>query len=214
MLTSRTATLAKELEELYQKRRADMPFHGWHHVYFVAKKAVQFAAEFDVDRELVEAAALTHDLNYLVEVNSEPEIGKELRAQYLTSAGFSTGAMNEIESLVMQEHTATRHGDISDAAKALSDADTLFKALPVTPIVFAGHFLTENHVDIRTLAAKIVREQRPLMNKGIYFYTTVAKEKYLRWANTNLKLWENVLMALDDEDVSEMLDIARGLKAL
>jgi uncharacterized protein len=214
MITPRTTRLATELEKLYQARSSDMLFHGWHHIYFVTKKAVQFAEEFDVDKEIIEAAALTHDLNYVVEVNSEPEAGKELRAKYLSEAGFSPEEVIKIDHVVMQEHTATRHAGISDSAKALSDADTLFKALPVTPIIFAGHFITENHINIRKLANKVVSEQKPLMEEGIYFYTTAAKTKYLEWASINLKLWENVQDALDDEDVSEMLSIARNLKAI
>jgi uncharacterized protein len=214
MTTSRTTTLADALKTLYQERSDDMLFHGWHHIYFVAKKAVTFARELGVETELVEAAALTHDLNYVVSVNSEPEAGKELRANYLQEAGFSSSEITNIEDLVMQEHTATRHKDISDAAKALSDADTLFKALPVTPIIFAGHFITENNTDIQRLAAKVVREQRPLMDGDIYFYTSSAKAKYMKWAQTNLVLWENVQEALRDADVSEMLQIAREFKAI
>lgn len=88
MTTHRTTKLAAELEKLYKERSPDMLYHGWHHVYFVAKKAVIFAKELDVDIELVEAATLMHDLNYLVEVNSNPEVGKEIRERYLVSAGF------------------------------------------------------------------------------------------------------------------------------
>lgn len=214
MITHRTTVLTTELEKLYKERSAEMLFHGWHHIYFVAKKAVEFAREFDVDVELVEAAALTHDLNYLVEPNSEPEIGKELRVEYLIKSGFSDQEAAKIDSLVMEEHTATRTAQISDAAKALSDADTLFKALPVTPILLAGHFLTENHIDIGRLANKVVDEQKPLMEQGIYFYTQTAKDKYMGWAETNFKLWENVKVSLDDEDVQDMLNIAKDLKVI
>lgn len=214
MISSRTTALAAELEKLYQDRSADMLFHGWHHISFVAKKAVIFAKEFDVNVELVEAAALTHDLNYIVEVNSEPGAAKDIRATYLSEADFSTDEITEIENMITEEHTATRHANISDAAKALSDADTLFKALPVTPILFAGHYITENHVDISKLAHKIVSEQKPLMDQHIYFYTDTAKAKYLAWAEINLKLWENVKNALDDEDVAEMLGVARQLKVI
>jgi len=214
MVTSRIAKLASELEKLYRDRSAEMLFHGWHHISFVAKKAVSFAEEFDVDKELIEAAALTHDLNYIVESNSEPEAGKDLRAKYLSEAGFLPGEIAEIDALVMEEHTSTRHAHISDSAKALNDADTLFKALPITPILFAGHYITENHTDIRKLASKVVGEQKPLMEQDIYFYTKAAKTKYSDWAIVNLKLWENVMAALDDNDVEEMLLIARTLKVI
>jgi uncharacterized protein len=214
MISTRTETLKDELEKLYREKSKEMLFHGWHHITFVAKKAVIFAGEYDVNIELVEAAALTHDLNYLVEVNTEPEVGRELRAKYLQSAGFNEAEIDEIESIVIAEHTATRHGDISDSAKALSDADTLFKALPITPIIFAGHFIIENKIDISKLAKKVVGEQKPLLDQGIYFYTQSARDKYLHWAEANLALWENVQAALDDEDVTEMLDVARELEVI
>jgi uncharacterized protein len=214
MIAERTSKLAENLKRLYEERRVDVLFHGWHHIYFVAKKAVDFADEFNVNKELIEAAALTHDLNYLVEANSEPEVGKGLRQEYLQDSGFTRNEIEEIEAIVMQEHTATRHANISDSAKALSDADTLFKALPITPIIFAGHFITENHVDIKKLAGKIVGEQKPLMDSGIYFYTQTANEKYLEWARINLNLWENVQAALEDQDISEMLEIARSMGAI
>jgi uncharacterized protein len=212
--TGRTTKLTDSLKQLYTERSGDMLFHGWHHIYFVTNKALVFAEEFDVDTELIEAAALTHDLNYLVEVNSEPEAGKDLRAEYLHAADFTDSEIEYVEHLVMEEHTATRHADISDAAKALSDADTLFKALPITPIIFAGHFITENHIDIQRLAAKIVGEQKPLMEKDIYFYTDGAKNAYMKWATVNLQMWENVQEALEDETVVEMLQIAREMKAI
>jgi len=211
MITERTTWLAQNLEKLYEEHSADMLFHGWHHIWFVTKKAVEFARELDVDVELVEAAALTHDLNYIVEVNTEPEVGKELRAQYLATAGFSADEIVAIEQLVMEGHTATRTAGISDAAKALSDADTLFKALPVTPILLAGQFIRENNIDITRLANKVVGEQKPLMEQGIYFYTRGAKAKYLGWAEINLRLWENVGDALENKDVADMLAIAKKL---
>lgn len=215
MTTPRTTALAAELKKLYQERSADMLFHGWHHIAFVTKKAVEFAAEFpDVNVEIVEAAALTHDLNYLVQINSEPEAGKDLRAEYLSAAGFSAKEVKEIDGLVMQEHTATRHADIMNAAKALSDADTLFKALPITPILFAGLFIRENRIDIEKLANKVIAEQKPLLEQDIYFYTKTARTKYMNWAEINLKLWENVRASLDDDDVVEMLSIAKELKVL
>ncbi|MFC0681653.1 hypothetical protein ACFFGH_27805 [Lysobacter korlensis] len=211
MLTARTTALAAALEKLYRDRSADIPFHGWHHVHFVAKKAVEFARELDVDGELVEAAALTHDLNYLVVTNSAPEVGRDLRISHLERAGFSADEVEDVDSVVMQQDMARRTADISDAAKALSDADTLFKALPVTPIVLANHYLIENGIEIGELASRVVTQQRPLLEQGIYFYTDSARSKYLNWAHTNVELWENVRSALGDEDVKEMLEIARRM---
>jgi uncharacterized protein len=114
-----------------------------------------------------------------------------------------------IEKIVMEENVATRGDDISAEARALSDADTLFKALPITPILFASKYIQENKVDIQKLADKIVEEQKPLFDKGIYFYTDLAKNNHMKWAQGNLTLWENVKESLEDKDVQELLAIAR-----
>jgi uncharacterized protein len=107
-----------------------------------------------------------------------------------------------------------RNKNISDEAKALSDADTLFKALLFTPILFASKYIEENKVDIKKLADKIISEQNQLFEKGIYFYTEVVKGKYLDWAKINFKLWSNVNESLEGPDIAEVLSIAKELKAL
>jgi len=64
------------------------------------------------------------------------------------------------------------------------------------------------------LANKIIDEQKPLMDNDTYFYTKLAKEKYLKWARVNLTMWENVLEALEDSDINEMLKSAKDLGVL
>jgi uncharacterized protein len=186
-----------------------MLFHGWHHIAFVTKKAKEFAESISADSFLSESAALVHDLNYLVKVNSGPEQGAEMRTQVLSECGYLKEEIQRIEQIVMEEHTATRSADISPEGMALSDADTLFKALPITPILFASKYIQENKVDIEKLSKKVVEEQKPLLDQGIYFYTDLAKSRYLDWAKGNLVLWENVRESLQDEDVQELLMIAR-----
>jgi len=204
MLTARTAQLAEELQALYQTRD-DLPFHGWHHIEFVAKKAVQFATELPgANPEYVEGAALTHDLNYLVTPNSKPEAGWELREQYLIDAGFSVlGEIARIDEIVMEANTATRTADISPSAQALSDGDTLFKVLPVTPVILSGNFAIENDINLKKLAQKIVDEQQPLIDQGTYFYTESAKRQALGWAALNLRLWNNMIAFYDDPELED-----------
>lgn len=163
---------------------------------------------------IVEAAALTHDLNYIVRPNSEPEEGKELRQKFLSKSGFTENEIEKIEAVVMESHTGTRSKKISSEGMVLSDADTLFKSLPITPIMFAQKYITQNKVDIYKLAQKVTSEQNPLIEKDIYFYTDYAKKKYLNWAKVNLKLWNNVVEALEDEDIKELLRLAAELKAI
>ena len=215
MVTKRTTILADNLKKLYYDKAADLLFHGWHHIYLTARKAVEFAEEFpDVDKEVVEAAALTHDLNYVIETNTEPEVGEQLRAQYLANAGFGSKEISRIESLVLEAHIATRNANISDAAKALSDADSLFKVMPLTPVIFSSNYIVENNIDIHEWADKILTEQIPLMDQGIYFYTKSANKKYLQWAKTDLELVKQVKESLEDPAIKEMLEIAYDLKVI
>ena len=100
---------------------------------------------------------------------------------------------------------ATRHRDISIEAQALSDADTLFKALPVTPVMLAHRYLTENGISLRELASKIVGEQRGVHDAGFYFYSQEAADAYSHWASANLELWQCVMEALDDPSVNQLL---------
>jgi len=207
---AKLSSLRSRLEALYIEHKEEMLFHGWHHIAFVAKKAKEFAQAISADAFLCETAGLVHDLNYLVEVNSEPEVGAQLRDKILSECGYTEEERKRIEEIVMEEHTATRGRSLSAEGMALSDADTLFKALPVTPILFASKYIQENKVDIEKLSSKIVAEQRPLLDQDIYFYTDIAKGRYMEWAKTNLTLWENVQNSLKDPDVQELLSIARA----
>lgn len=206
--------LLEKIQPLYIKHSKDLLVHGWHHIVFVKKKAIEFAGYINADKFIVEAAALTHDLNYIIKPNSEPEEGKALRQEFLSNAGFTDDEISKIENVVMESHTGTRDENISPEGMALSDADTLFKALPITPIIFAQKYITQNKVDVYKLALKVTSEQNPLIEKDIYFYTGYAKTKYLNWAKGNLQLWNNVVEALKDDDIQEVLKTAEELKVL
>lgn len=204
--------LGKAVASLYEELAGQVPFHGWHHVEFVRTKAVQFARERGADRFLVEAAALVHDVNYLVKINSEPDAGAGLRGRLLREAGFDEDEVDRVEQIIREAHTATRTGEISLEGSALSDADTLFKALPMTPVVFSHLFLEENRISLRSLGEKILKEQLPLVECGIYFYDQSVRDRYLPWAEANLELWKRIMESLDDDDVKMVLDSA-GLKS-
>ena len=206
--------LREILEKIYLERSSELLFHGWHHIIFVTNKAKIFAKSIWADIFLVESAALVHDLNYLVEQNSKPEIAKNYRKEILENTGYSSQDITRIEEIISESHTATRSENISSEWKALSDWDTLFKALPVTPILFAGKYIEECWIDIWKLTKKITSEQNNLLESWLYFYTDTAKEQYLSWAKTNLQLWNNITECLEDPDVTDMLDTAKKLWVL
>jgi uncharacterized protein len=190
-----------------QASNRGLAFHTWKHVAFVATNAATFAEELSVVPNFARVCGLVHDLNYFVEADSIPEVGMTLRREILLSAGADEAFCSTVEGVVIEAHTAYRHREISPAAMALSDADTLFKALPITPIVFAARYMRQTGNSLNHLASKVVREQKPLLDAGFYFYTDHAKRRYLRWAETNIALWENVLEWFESEAyVAELLD--------
>jgi uncharacterized protein len=204
--SQRVIDLENAVHEKYLSAEASLPFHGWHHVYFVKTKAVEFACERNADPCLVAAASIVHDLNYLVRKNSGPSAARRLRRSFLKTAGFDSAEIERIEEIVNEAHTATRTDSISAEGAALSDADTLFKALPMTPVLFAHLYLSENGIGLRELGSKILREQMPLVEKDIYFYDPAVREKYLPWAKVNIQLWREIMAALDDPDIVSLLD--------
>lgn len=201
------AVVESEVRRLCTRYAARLQFHGWHHVSFVRSKAAQFAASNGADVSVVETAALVHDVNYLVRRNSSAAIGRRLRMSVLSRAGVRPSVARWIEDIVIEAEMATRGPDISREAQALSDADTLFKALPVTPVVLAHRYLAENGVTLRELADKIVGEQQDPHDEGFYFYNPEAAATYSRWATANLALWQCIKESLDDTDVEDLLDL-------
>jgi uncharacterized protein len=201
----RSAELERSIRDLYADAGNSLPFHGWHHVNFVTLKAVEFACERDADQETVKAAALVHDLNYLVRKNSAPGAGRELRQTLLERAGYDDAEISRVEGIIGEAHTATRTADISLEGSALSDADTLFKALPMTPVVFSHWYLSENGIGLRDLGQKILDEQVPLLEQGIYFYDPTLRDRYLPWVHANINLWRQIMTSLDDPDVLSLL---------
>ena len=198
--------LRKTLIDLYDEKEDQLPFHGWNHIQFVTQKAIEFARHLEADIFLVESASLTHDLNYIAEKNSDPDAGSELRKSILSKIGYRPGDIEIIERVINEAHIVNRHKRvISIEAQALSDADTLFKALPITPVIIEKKYLDENGIELLTLATKIVRDQKVLLDNGTLFYTELANQKYLRWARTNIELWMNVLECLEEEDIRSLL---------
>lgn len=186
----------------YAKR---LPFHGWHHVSFVRSKAVQFARANGAEVSVVETSALVHDVNYLVRRNSPAAEGVALRGDLLAAAGIGVETIRWIERIVVEAEMANRGRHISLEAQALSDADTLFKALPVTPVMLSHRYLAENGISLRELADKIVGEQQHKHDAGYYFYNPEAAATYSRWAATNLMLWQHIQESLHDDDVTDLL---------
>ncbi len=205
------ATVDAQVRGLCERYAKRLPFHGWHHVSFVRAKAVHFARANGAEVSVVETAALVHDVNYLVRRNSPAAAGERLRLDLLARAGVAASTARWIDDIVVEAEMANRGPHISVEAQALSDADTLFKALPMTPVMLSHRYLAENGITLRELADKIVTEQQAAHDEGYYFYNPDAAAAYSRWASTNLMLWQHIRESLDDHDVAELLDAVTAL---
>jgi uncharacterized protein len=199
------SALSKAVRALYARYDSRLPFHGWHHVRFVRDKAIEFAKANGADVRFVAAAALVHDVNYVVRRNSNVAAGRDLRTELLTSAGASPELARRVDRVVCEADMGARGREISLEAQALSDADTLFKALPTTPVVLAHRYLAETGTSLRELARKIVGEQGRAYDGGFYFYNPDAAARYSGWARANLTLWRCILDSLDDPIVDDLV---------
>jgi uncharacterized protein len=193
------------MEDLYAEQTREVPFHGWHHVSFVAHNARKFADELRADSATAEISGLVHDVNYLVAARGGASVGTPLRTRALQDIGIDPESIKIIDEIVLTAETHSRGQDLSPEAMALSDADTLFKALPITPVILAPLYMRETGRSLRDLAEKIVGEQVPLRDDGIYFYSESAKKKYEDWGNANLTLWSCILDSLDNASVVDVV---------
>lgn len=198
--------LDARVREMFTTESDVVPFHSWSHTQFVRSKAVQFAQQRRAQVWLVEAAALVHDLNYLVESNSTPLSGTTIRAEVLRECGFARSDIQRIERIIACAHTAWRGRQVDVETACLSDADTLYKALPITPVLFSHRYLSENGISLSELARKIVVEQAHKLEDDYYFYDPELTERYGRWAAANLQLWQAVLESIEDPDVAHLVE--------
>lgn len=195
----------RRVKRLYSRHHGRLPFHGWHHVRFVSAKGREFAELNGADAGVVDVAGLVHDLNYLVLRDSQASAGRFLRLNLLAKAGASPQLARRIDGIVCEAEMSSRGRDISLEAQALSDADTLFKAVPITPVLLAHRYLAENRVSLRRLANKIVGDQQRAYDQGFYFYNPTIAARYSEWARANLRLWQCIAESLDDPCVEDLV---------
>jgi uncharacterized protein len=195
------------VREQYRSFSSGLPFHGWHHVEFVRSKAVALAHKNGSDVAIVEVAALLHDLNYMVQRNSRVNAARHMRRQLLNELDIDECIIERIEQVISEAETEARDEHASLEAQALSDADTLFKALPITPVLLAHRYMEETGQDLRQLCDRILRDQVPLRDKGIYFYDRETSVQYEEWANANLHLWQCIDVSLKTAEVQGLVSI-------
>lgn len=196
--------LTEAVRALYVQDGASLRYHSWQHISFVLDVALRISTELGGDAELIAAASLTHDLNYFVDPGSGAEEGQDVRSKLLRESGFLDDECDRIERIVLDAETAGREATISPEAMCLSDGDTLFKSLPIVPVLLAREYMSELNVGLSELTSKVLDEQLPIFEAGYYFYSELAKE-YGSWAEGNLQLWRNIAEALKSDVVIELV---------
>jgi uncharacterized protein len=202
--------LTEEVRRRYTAFTSGLPFHGWHHVEFVRVQAVAYARKNGANVRIVEAAALLHDLNYMVKRNSRARAGKNLRHQILSGLGVSERSIRWIETVICEAETEARDENVSLEAQSLSDADTMFKALPITPVLLAPLYMGETGQSLVQLCDRIIKHQVPLYEQGIYFYNDEARKRYDEWAEVNLRLWQCIHDSLDHPEIRNLVASIEG----
>lgn len=190
--------LRSRIESLYKGTEARLPFHGWHHVNFVAEKGKEFAfieqqrlhlrGKLVFDENLpyfVEAIGLVHDLNYLVAVNSAEPAAETLRRQILHASGYEREEVQRIEDVIQN-----RDKD-SFIAHCFLDADKAAKFDLKLRELTEGQFIIEQGITDHVLARSIYKEQvRPvLFGKRPLFHTNVAHVQYGEQALLDFYRW-------------------------
>lgn len=197
--------LTERVRNLYDSFTSGLPFHGWHHVEFVRAKASLYADKNGANVAIVEAAAILHDLNYMVKRNSRVSAGEDLRKAILEDLNVASGTISWIERVIREAETEARDETAGLEAQALSDADTIFKALPITPVLLAHLYMEETGENLEQLCARIIRDQVKLHEKGIYFYNKEIAAQYDRWASANLELWNCIDDSLQQREVRDLV---------
>lgn len=203
---ARVEKLARHVQQLLESRAESVPFHGWPHTDFVRAKAAEFATGRGADVPLVEAAALVHDLNYLVAPNSPPSAGRDMRVKLLRRCDFDQTEIDRIERIIAAAHMEDRQKHVDLETACLSDADTLYKTLPITPVLYAHRYLAENGMALGELAKKIVEEQVHKLDADFYFYDPALMERYRPWAEANLGLWKEIDKAMKDPAIASLAE--------
>jgi uncharacterized protein len=120
----------KLIESYAMEQMSKLGLHGWPHVKRVVRLSLRLAKTVEcADYDVVEAAALLHDVAKHLERNGKTsdhgKLSAEMAEEFLKSAGFGTG---KIESICHAIRAQT-HGEEAKSVEAriLHDADLLDK---------------------------------------------------------------------------------------
>lgn len=116
--------LERKIKELLKD--VDVDGHGLTHALRVRKLARKLAEDEEIDVEVVEAAALLHDLARALRLEGDhAEVSAELAHQLLEEVGFPEAKMNKVIEAIKGHRYTANMAPRSPEAAVLKDADML-----------------------------------------------------------------------------------------
>src|SRR3989344_2097051 len=102
--------------------------HDWYHIKQVRDMALRIAEKEGVDKELIELAALAHDIGDR-KLNANEEEGDALTVRVLTEAGASPEIVEKVMEII--RHISFKGAEVGDDMSSLEgnivqDADRLY----------------------------------------------------------------------------------------
>lgn len=195
--------------------KSRLSFHGWHYVSFILKKAEKFAKELGADTEKTLISALTYGLFTRTSPSLTPT---DVRGQVIKIIVDSGYDMALAEEIIMMNERIQLPGrlsrELTNEEKALSDAVCLYRILPVTPVLFSSKYMEQADIMLEELAHRILNEQFGALKTDRLFYTKSAKKEYTKWAETNIRLWQNIEEAMLDPDIRGLVDESISYRSL
>ena len=119
----------KQIEKAAEQYHSGQGCHGFDHVLHVRELALRIASAEGADLEIVEAAALLHDIGIIKEeageIGCHAEFGAEEAKKILEKAGFPKGKREKVCHCIAVHRASKRKKAETLEALVLQDADRL-----------------------------------------------------------------------------------------
>ncbi len=173
MLVGKRSSLVELLEKIVKLIMPEDPCHGVEHVLRVRDLALKLgeAVPEPVDREVLEIAALLHDIGRVAASSNHAERSAEIARLLLELAGYPRDRIDRVVEAILAHSYSGRRPALSIEAKVLSDADKL-DALGAIGV--ARVFAYGGRID-RSLEASIHHFREKILRLKELMYTEVGR---------------------------------------
>jgi uncharacterized protein len=155
--------IEKLVEEECRKPANHYGYEAWkHHILQVVKNAKLMARKTGADIEIVEIAALLHDLAGIKDISLEEDHhihGANLAEQILRGYNYPTDKIEQVKHCIESHRGRRRYDGLSLEAQCLADGDAMAHFYEVTSLIcmaYSKHNMTIEEVD-KWLVGKLGR---------------------------------------------------------